>query len=779
MESVTTGAGVHIFGVRHLSPGGAQHLLSFLHEIEPTAVLIEGPSDATPEIRHVINMTTKPPIAILAFTEEVPVRTALWPLALYSPEYQAMRWAEQQGAYTAFIDLPSSVVIALQDIRTKSRDSVEQSDESEVNNTGEKAPEEVSLYDRVAELAGELDYDMYWERNFEHNTNKGAYQEAIISFSSQMRQISEENERHNNVIEYAHNTIREAYMRRQVQDTIAAGHQPNKIVVVCGAYHAAALADLASGMSDEEIDALPSLNSKLTLMPYTYYKLSSLSGYGAGNLAPHYYQMMWERMMNGSLEDLPNHYLSTVARYLRNTGTHRSTAEIIEAVRLAESLAALHGGSAPTLRDLRDAALTLLGRGELSVIAEALARTDIGTAIGELAEGISQTPIQDDLNRQLKRLKLEKYKTPVANDLELDLRENRRVSSEEAAYLDLNRSFLFHRLRLLGIDLVNIRASGQTGATWAEHWVMKWSPEVEIQVVESTLLGETIEIASAYVLQQKLNGSSTIAEASALIRTAYECGMIHQMEAGRQTLQRLAVDTRDVVQIAASIHELSLLIQYGDVRRIDTKPLIPLLEQLFRRACLFLLDASQCNDEASGEMLKAMNILNQAAIAHSEELDELLWIQELKHLSERDDCNPRLSGVACSILLERNAMTAQQCSEEVSRRLSPGIPAELGAGWFEGMSMRNRYVLLSRLSLWEQLNEYINSLDDEEFVRALVFLRRAFSTFERREKTMIAELLGELWGVNTEQAAEILTGELKEAEAKMIEDLNEFDFGDI
>ncbi|MEK4349058.1 DUF5682 family protein [Paenibacillus sp. FSL P4-0184] len=779
MESETTGAGVHIFGVRHLSPGGAQHLLSFLHEIEPTAVLIEGPSDATPEIRHVINMTTKPPIAILAFTEEVPVRTALWPLALYSPEYQAMRWAEQQGAYTAFIDLPSSVVIALQDIRTKSRDSVEQSDESEVNNTVEKAPEEASLYDRVAELAGELDYDMYWERNFEHNTNKGAYQEAIISFSSQMRQISEENERHNNVIEYAHNTIREAYMRRQIQDTIAAGHQPNKIVVVCGAYHAAALADLASGMSDEEIDALPSLNSKLTLMPYTYYKLSSLSGYGAGNLAPHYYQMMWERMMNGSLEDLPNHYLSTVARYLRNTGTHRSTAEIIEAVRLAESLAALHGGSAPTLRDLRDAALTLLGRGELSVIAEALARTDIGTAIGELAEGISQTPIQDDLNRQLKRLKLEKYKTPVANDLELDLRENRRVSSEEAAYLDLNRSFLFHRLRLLGIDLVNIRASGQTGATWAEHWVMKWSPEVEIQVVESTLLGETIEIASAYVLQQKLDGSSTIAEASALIRTAYECGMIHQMEAGRQTLQRLAVDTRDVVQIAASIHELSLLIQYGDVRRIDTKPLIPLLEQLFRRACLFLLDASQCNDEASGEMLKAMNILNQAAIEHSVEVDEQLWIQELKHLSERDDCNPRLSGVACSILLERNVMTAQQCSEEVSRRLSPGIPAELGAGWFEGMSMRNRYVLLSRLSLWEQLNEYINSLDDEEFVRALVFLRRAFSTFERREKTMIAELLGELWGVNTEQAAEILTGELKEAEAKMIEDLNEFDFGDI
>lgn len=45
-------AGVRIFGVRHLSPGGARHLLDFLDEHKPTAVLIEGPSDATDEIRH-------------------------------------------------------------------------------------------------------------------------------------------------------------------------------------------------------------------------------------------------------------------------------------------------------------------------------------------------------------------------------------------------------------------------------------------------------------------------------------------------------------------------------------------------------------------------------------------------------------------------------------------------------------------------------------------------------------------------------------------------------
>lgn len=43
---------------------------------------------------------------------------------------------------------------------------------------------------------------------------------------------------------------------------------------------------------------------------------------------------------------------------------------------------------------------------------------------------------------------------------------------------------------------------------------------------------------------------------------------------------------------------------------------------------------------------------------------------------------------------------------------------------------------------------------------------------------MIAETLGELWGVHAEQAAEILTGDLKEEENKMVDELNEFDFED-
>src|SRR5206468_2202644 len=120
-----------------------------------------------------------------------------------------------------------------------------------------------------------------------------------------------------------------------------------------------------------------------------------------------------------------------------------------------------------------------------------------GTAIGELPKGVSRTSIQEDFDRQMSRLKLEKFKKTVAEDLTLDLRENRHVKSADAAFLDLNRSTFFHRLRVLGVGFAKPLPSGQQAATWAERWKMQWSPESEIALVEAVLLGETVELAAA------------------------------------------------------------------------------------------------------------------------------------------------------------------------------------------------------------------------------------------------------------------------------------------
>ena len=93
--------------------------------------------------------------------------------------------------------------------------------------------------------------------------------------------------------------------------------------------------------------------------------------------------------------------------------------------------------------------------------------------------------------------------------------------------------------------------------------------------------------------------------------------------------------------------------------------------------------------------------------------------------------------------------------------------------------MKNHYTLIARLGLWEKLQDYISALDEEEFKRALVFLRRAFADFSSNEKHDIAENMAEIWGLNKIAVSEAMNKDLKEEEAEIISSLDDFDFDDI
>src|SRR5436305_871133 len=107
--------GPHIFGVRHLSPGAAWHLRDLLERVRPKLVLIEGSDDADELIPHIVSAKSKLPIAILAYTADAPVRTFVYPLATYSPEFQALLWCQEHKVKARFMDLPSSVFLGLYD----------------------------------------------------------------------------------------------------------------------------------------------------------------------------------------------------------------------------------------------------------------------------------------------------------------------------------------------------------------------------------------------------------------------------------------------------------------------------------------------------------------------------------------------------------------------------------------------------------------------------------------------------------------------------------------
>ena len=185
--------------------------------------------------------------------------------------------------------------------------------------------------------------------------------------------------------------------------------------------------------------------------------------------------------------------------------------------------------------------------------------------------------------------------------------------------------------------------------------------------------------------------------------------------------------------------------------------------------------ACVCDDAACSAIASAINMLNSVELAQ-DTLETEKWLSALNETARRDDLNTKLSGLCMAILLERNQMTNEQLKTEVSRRLSKGVPADLGAGWFEGLTLKNRYGLIARLSLWESLDEYLGSLDDEEFKRALVFLRRAFADFSAGEKDSIAENLGEIWGLNGAEVSEALNAKLDETSQEAIDALTDIDF---
>ena len=755
-----------IFGIRHLSPAGAWHLLQKLEEVRPRLVLIEGPCDLSPVTDDLVRPETVPPVAVLAYTQEAPVRSILYPLAEYSPEYQAIRWAKQNGADCRFIDLPSGAFLA------RGEDGRE---EAEAENTPEAAP--FDPYRALDKAAGEDGHETFWERILEHTAAPDAYYQGAARFGASLRETAGEDAAPDGA---SWNRWREAHMRAKIQEALAQGYGPGEVVVVTGAYHVEGL-KAAAPMTKKELAALPQTAVSFTLMPYSYYRLSSRSGYGAGNRAPAYYELLWKGFLRGEPDYAARSYLSQVARHLRKAGNPASSASVIEGTRLAGELAALRGpaGTAiPALRDLRDAAVTCLGEGSFAAVSQGMASAEIGTRIGALPEGVSRTSIQEDFYRQLRALKLEKYRDVALQELDLDLRENRAVKSREAAFLDLHRSFFLHRLEVLGVSFGVQEQVQQDTATWAERWLLRWSPEAEIQLVESALKGDTISQAVSFRLKERVEEAAGVADLAGVLEDAFACGMPGAVDYATRALQGMAVDAASLEDLAITAQRLSQVVRYGGLRLLDPAPLIPILQQIYLRCCLILSGCCTCDNNAAGQVVQSMERLNSVQLAH-DFLDPQSWITALGEIARWDHLNPRLSGFAAAILLERSAMTAEDLSREVSRRLSKGTPAELGAGWFQGLAARNRYALIARLSLWQSLSDYLDTLDEEEFKRALVFLRRAFADFTAREKDSIGENLGEVWGLNRQLVSEAVNATLSEEAQELLEGLDDFDFDDL
>ncbi|CAM5713129.1 hypothetical protein SVIOM342S_04703 [Streptomyces violaceorubidus] len=80
--------------------------------MRPGVVLVEGPPEADALIPLAADEGMRPPVALLAHAVDEPGHSAFWPLAEFSPEWVAVRWALEHDVPARFIDLPATHTLA-------------------------------------------------------------------------------------------------------------------------------------------------------------------------------------------------------------------------------------------------------------------------------------------------------------------------------------------------------------------------------------------------------------------------------------------------------------------------------------------------------------------------------------------------------------------------------------------------------------------------------------------------------------------------------------------
>jgi hypothetical protein len=508
-----------LYGIRHHGPGSARSLRDALIELSPDVVLIEGPPEADGLVELAGDPQMQPPVALLGYVPGEPGTAAFWPFAVFSPEWQAIRYALGAGIPVRFCDLPAAYQLAM------------------VGRGNDKP-----RTDPVSELAAAAGYDdpeRWWEDVVEHVPGPAVFAALAEAIGFLRAEDAEPDPR---------DAVREAYMRRVLRRTVKDGYQ--RIAVVCGAWHVPALQDLPAAAADDRLlRGLPKMKATLTWVPWTYGRLAYASGYGAGIRSPGWY----DHLFSSAGQPLER-WLAKAAAVLRDEGVPASSAHVIESVRLAEALAALRGRPLAGLEEVTESARAVLCEGSDLLVGLIQRRLVVGERLGAVPAATPMVPLQRDVHDQQRSLRLRPEAEP--RDYDLDLRKPK----------DLARSHLLHRLTLLGVRWgTTQQGRTQNIGTFRESWQLAWRPELDLALIEASMWGGTVEAAAA------LEGDVThlMAALPALVRAA-RYGDVRGTDPGRLGEVAVELITRICAGLPAAVTSLDETAERAMRDRIDT-----------------------------------------------------------------------------------------------------------------------------------------------------------------------------------------------------------------
>ncbi|MEU1485181.1 DUF5682 family protein [Streptomyces sp. NPDC005752] len=711
----TAAGGPLLMGVRHHGPGSARAVLAALEAARPSAVLVEGPPEGDALLALAAHRRMRPPVALLAHAVDDPGRAAFWPLADFSPEWVAIRWASAQGIPVRFVDLPAAHSLAL----TEHRDG---------------GPAEGRGIDPIGILAGAAGYDdpeRWWEDVVEHRAAAGGPADPRAPFAALAEAMTALREAHGDG-GHPQDAVREACMRLQLR--AARKEFGDDIAVVCGAWHVPALAARTTVAADRALlKGMPRVRTELTWVPWTHRRLARHSGYGAGIDSPGWYGHLF------AAPDRPvERWMTKVAGLLRDTDRTVSSAHVIEAVRLAGTLAALRGRPAVGLAEATDAVRAVMCEGSDVPLALVRDQLVVGEILGEVPDTAPAVPLRRDLDRQQRSLRLR----PEAErrDLELDLRKE----------TDAARSCLLHRLRLLGVGWGEPAVGRGSTGTFRESWRLRWEPELFVRIAEAGVWGTTVLGAATARAESDALSASSLAAVTALAEQCLLAGLSGALPVVMSALADRAALDADVGHLADALPALARSLRYGDVRSTDTAALGEVAVGLAERVCVGLPAACTGLDaDAATEAQRRVDGVHQAigllaaAAIRADGLSER-WAGALHKLCAGDAVAGVVRGRATRLLLDDGRLAGSEAARLMGLALSPGTAPADAAAWIEGFvggAAGGGLLLVHDDRLLGLVDTWLTGIPADTFAAVLPLLRRTFSTYDPGVRRTLGELV--------------------------------------